>query len=109
MLDSNNEDVLRHILFHHSVVGPRFGFGRLAAAVGLVPLRLTAMVRSAFTAAIGAIGSGSRMPPSASSRPSRMCGVITPGMAMDARIAASTGPRCSHTDLPAIRSVVTAV
>ena len=28
---------------------------------------------------------------------------------MDARIAASTGPRCSHTDLPAIRAVDTAV
>ena len=38
-----------------------------------------------------------------------MCGVMTPGMAMDARMAASTGPRCSHTDLPAIKSVVTAV
>ena len=36
-------------------------------------------------------------------------GAITPGMAMDARIAWSSGPRCSHTDRPAIRSVVTAV
>ena len=52
--------------------------------------RLTAMVRSALTAAIGAIGSGSRMPPSASRRPSSTCGVITPGIAIDARIAAST-------------------
>jgi len=67
------------------------------------------MVRSAFTAAIGAIGSGSRMPPSASNRPSNTCGVITPGIAIDARMAASTGPRCSQTDLPDSRSVETAV
>jgi hypothetical protein len=58
-----------------------------------LPLRLTAMVRSALTGAIGAIGSGSRMPPSASRRPSTACGAITPGIAMDARIASSTGPR----------------
>ena len=67
------------------------------------------MVRSALTAAIGAIGSGSRMPPSASSRPSMTCGAMTPGIAIDARIASSTGPRCNHTDLPASRSVHTAV
>ena len=67
------------------------------------------MVRSALTAAIGAIGSGSRIPPSASSRPPTTCGAITPGMAIDARIASSTGPRCSHTDLPVNRSVATAV
>ena len=87
---------------------PAEPFGRRAAArvsgsCGRRPrcrARLTAMVRSALTAAIGAIGSGSRMPPSASSRPSSTCGVITPGIAIDARIAASTGPRCSQTDLP---------
>ena len=49
------------------------------------------------------------MPPSASSRPSSTCGLMTPGIAIDARMAASTGPRCSHTDVPATRSVVTAV
>ena len=29
---------------------------------------------------------------------------MTPGIAIDARIASSTAPRCSHTDLPASRS-----
>ena len=32
---------------------------------------------------------------------------MTPGIAIDARIASSTGPRCIHTDLPVIRSVAT--
>ena len=34
-LVSSSEDVLRHILFSHSVVRPRLGFGRLVAAAGL--------------------------------------------------------------------------
>lgn len=38
-----------------------------------------------------------------------MCGAITPGMAIDARIASSSGPCCSHTGRPVTRSVATAV
>ncbi|CFS09903.1 Uncharacterised protein [Mycobacterium tuberculosis] len=76
--------------FNHSAV--TLGSASRAGPASL-PLRLTAMVRSALTPAIGAIGSGSRIPPSASRRPSTSCGAITPGMAMDARIAASRGPR----------------
>ena len=97
---SSSAEVLRHIRFSHSVVAlgsVSVGSSRPPASL---PARLIAMVRSALTAAIGAIGSGSRMPPSASSRPSSTCGEITPGIAIDARMAASTGPRCSHTDLP---------
>ena len=68
---------------------------RVALVAGLAAVRLTAMVRSALTAAIGAIGSGSRMPPSASSR-RRSCGAITPGMAMEARMASSTAALKPH-------------
>ncbi len=67
------------------------------------------MVTSAPAARIGASGSGSRIPPSASTRPLSTYGVITPGIAMDARIATSTGPRWNQTDRPAARSVATAV
>ena len=34
---------------------------------------------------------------------------MMPGIAMEARIASSTGPRCSQTDLPVIGSVATEV
>ncbi|BBZ42722.1 hypothetical protein MPRM_00030 [Mycobacterium parmense] len=102
---SNNAEVLRTTRLSHSTPAP--GSSSRAPMVSL-PLRLTAMVRSAFTAE-GAIGAGRGCPPSASRRPSISCGAITPGIAMDARIASSTGPRWNHTDFPANRSVATAV
>ncbi|SKU13506.1 Uncharacterised protein [Mycobacteroides abscessus subsp. abscessus] len=39
----------------------------------------------------------------------RTCGEIIPGIAIDARMAEASEPFCSHTDLPAIKSVATAV
>ena len=106
-LVSSSCEVLRHIRFSHSAVGRGSRSPRRDS--GSSPDRLIAMVASAMTAAIGAIGIGSRMPPSASSRPFRTWGEITPGIAIDARMASSTGPRCNHTDLPVIRSVATEV
>ena len=107
VLVSSSDEVLRHIRFSQSVEGLVSRSPRDIS--GSSPPRLTAIVASAGAAAIGAIGIGSRIPPSASNRPSSTCGVITPGMAIDARIASSTGPRCIHTDLPVIRSVATEV
>lgn len=104
-LVSSSEEVLRHRL-SHSVVGRSRADRR---ASGSSPDNPTAIVMSAFTEAIGAIGMGLRMPPSASSRPSSTCGEMTPGMAIEARIASETSPCCNHTALPAIRSVQTAV
>ena len=67
------------------------------------------MVRSARAEAVGAIGSGSIIPPSASRRPLSMTGVMMPGMAIDARTAVSTRPFWNQTSLRANRSVATAV
>ena len=55
------------------------------------------------------MGIGFIMPPSASSRPLSMTGVMKLGRAIEARIATSTGPRWNHTSLREIRSVATAV
>ena len=81
--------MLRNMRFNHSTVTPGSA-SRLS--ITSLPLRLTAIVRSALTAEIGAIGTGSKIPPSASRRPPTSYGVITPGIAMDARMASSSGP-----------------
>lgn len=73
------------------------------------PLRLTATVRSASTPITGSIGTGLRTPPSTSSRPLTMIGVISAGMATDARMATSTGPDVNQTSRRAPMSVATAV
>ncbi len=72
VLVSSSDEVLRHMRFSHSAVGRGSRSPRRAS--GSSPDRLTAIVTSALTAATGAIGIGSRMPPSASSRPSSTCG-----------------------------------
>ena len=105
---SRRAEVLRHNRFSLSRVG-LISMPTSSETSASIPETLTAMVRSALVAEIGAMGSGSRMPPSARIRPSRRWGAMTPGMAMDALMASSSGPRCNHTDLPAMRSVVTAV
>ena len=67
------------------------------------------MVKSASTAATASTGTGLSTPPSTSSRPFTMIGVITPGIATEARIATSTGPEVNQTSRRAPRSVATAV
>ena len=106
-LVSSRDDVLRQRRFTKSAV--RLASPQPRRVTGSSPDRLTAIVASALAAVIGAIGSGSRIPPSASNRPPSTWGVMTPGIAIDARIASSTGPCCIHTDLPVIRSVATEV
>lgn len=73
---SNSVEVLRIMRVNHSAVAAGSASRRVIASL---PDRFTAMVRSALTAESGAIGSGSRIPPSASSRSSRVCGAINPG------------------------------
>ena len=74
-----------------------------------MPDRETAIVRSAEVAAVGSMGIGLMRPPSTRTRPLMTAGVMTPGIAMEARIACSTGPRWNHTSRRALMSVATAV
>jgi hypothetical protein len=69
----------------------------------------TATVASACTPTVGAMGTGFIKPPSASRRPLSMTGVKTPGIAIDALIAAAIGPLWNHTSRRASRSAATAV
>ena len=73
------------------------------------PASSTAKVKSAPEPITGSIGTGFSTPPSTSSRPFTMIGVITPGMATEARIATSTGPEVNQTSRRAPISVATAV
>ena len=73
------------------------------------PDRETATVTSARVATVAAMGTGFMIPPSASSRPLSMTGVMMLGRAIDARTATSTGPSWNQTSLRASRSVATAV
>ncbi len=81
----------------------------LAKLVGVQPDSATARVKSASAESTASIGTGLSTPPSTSSRPFTMIGVIAPGMATEARIATSTGPEVNHTSRRAPRSVATAV
>ena len=67
------------------------------------------MVRSDSAEAVGSIGTGFIRPPSASNRPFMSTGVMTPGIATEARTAESNGPRWNQTSRRARRSVATAV
>ncbi len=83
--------------------------GVAVAPTARMPDSDTATVRSASTAAVGSIGMGLMRPPSTSTRPLMTAGVMTPGMAMEARMARSTGPCWNHTSRRALMSVATAV
>ena len=83
--------------------------GVAVAPTARMPESDTAIVRSASAAAVGSIGIGLMRPPSTSTRPLMTAGVMTPGMAIEARIAFSTGPRWNHTSRRALMSVATAV
>ena len=74
-----------------------------------LPLRLTATTWSARAAVTGATGTGSSSPPSTSTRPFKVTGVMNDGMAEDARMATSSGPRWNQTSRWASRSTATAV
>ncbi len=110
--DSRTSAVLRRSLVVQSSRAPGSDEVRSGVEVPLglrIPDRETAMVRSALAAAVGSIGTGLMRPPSTSRRPLMLIGVITPGMAIEARIACTTGPRWNHTSRRALRSVATAV
>ena len=64
---------------------------------------------SASVAVVGPTGTGFIRAPSASKRPLSMTGVIRLGMAIETRIATSTGPLWNQTSRRATMSVVTAV
>ena len=83
--------------------------GRLLKLRGLSPASTTAMVKSASTPVTGSIGTGFSTAPSTSNRPLTMIGVIMPGIAIDARMATSSGPLWNHTSRRAPMSVATAV
>jgi len=74
-----------------------------------VPDSETATVTSDCAAVVGSTGSGFTRAPSASRRPCSITGVITLGMAMDARIATSTGPSWNQTSRRLPMSAATAV
>lgn len=76
---------------------------------GVRPDSVTATVSSAGVPSSGSIGTGLTRPPSASSRPLIMTGVMALGMAMDARIARRSGPRWNRDSLREVMPVATAV
>ena len=76
---------------------------------GLCAVTLTAITKSARAETVGMIGSGLSRPPSTSTCSPRCTGVITPGTAMEARIASSSGPLWNHTSRWRVRSVATVV
>src|SRR3954452_9832437 len=83
---------------------PRYPLpGGAAAAVVTAEVRgwpdtATATVKAARALTVGAMGRGFSSPPSASSRPWMTTGVMRPGSATEARMAASTGPSWNHRD-----------
>ncbi len=84
-----------------------FTGARLEAS--FLPDSETARVKSAWTPVVGSTGTGLRRPPSARSRPFSITGVMMLGIAIEARMAASTGPRCSQTSRRLEMSAATAV
>lgn len=110
--DSSTSAALRRSRVVHSSRGTGSDdslTGVVGPPVARMPDRETAIVRSAEAAAVGSMGMGLMRPPSTRTRPLMTAGVMTPGIAMDARIACSTGPRWNHTSRRALMSVATAV
>ena len=110
--DSSTSEALRRRRLVHSSCGRGSDdalTGVVAPPATRMPESDTAMVRSAEAAAVGSMGIGLMRPPSTSTRPLMTAGVMTPGMAIEARIACSTGPRWNHTSRRALMSVATAV